>query len=373
MCSSDLDTDMLQRTLDTVNSEASKYNNYHVHYAVKANACQPILKQIQASGLGCDCVSGGEVKACLEAGFDPKKIVFAGVGKADWEINVGLDADIFCFNVESIPELEVINELAGDKNMKARVALRINPNVDAHTHHYITTGLNENKFGISLQQMEKVIDHIKQLKNIELIGLHFHIGSQILEIDPFEALSIRVNEIQDLMEKNGINISVINVGGGLGVDYVEPDTNPVPEFDKYFATFNRYLNLRKGQQVHFELGRSIVCQCGSLITKVLYVKEGDNKKFVIVDAGMSDLIRPALYEAHHVIQNLSSHSTKIETYDVVGPICESSDCFGKEEQLPTTHRGDLMALRSAGAYGQIMACQYNCRALPKDIYSKDII
>ncbi|MEG1615497.1 MAG: diaminopimelate decarboxylase [Bacteroidales bacterium] len=361
------DNELLQATLDVINQEASKYG-YHVHYAVKANANDEILKQIRKNGLGADCVSGGEVKASLDAGFAAEKIAFAGVGKADWEINLALDADIFCFNVESVPELEVINELAAAKGKIARVAFRINPDVDAHTHHYITTGLNENKFGISMEQMDHVFDRAAEMKNIEVIGLHFHIGSQILETEPFEALSNRVNELQEKLEKCGINLRVINVGGGLGIDYAHPDTNSIPDFAAYFATFNQHLKLRPGQEVHFELGRSVVCQCGSLITRALYVKEGVNKKFIILDAGMSDLIRPALYQAHHEIQNLSSHEPT-ELYDVVGPICESSDCFGKEEQIAKTHRGDLFALRSAGAYGQIMACQYNCRTLPEAVYS----
>ena len=316
-------------------------------------------------------MSGGEIQACLNAGFSSDKIVFAGVGKADWEINLGLDADIFCFNVESIPELEVINELALAKNKVAKIAFRVNPNVDAHTHHYITTGLNENKFGINMEQLDSVIDRALSMSNVELIGLHFHIGSQIQEMDPFKALSERVNELQDKLEAKGVTLKVINVGGGLGIDYKNPDLNPVPDFKDYFETFNKNLKLRKGQEVHFELGRSVVCQCGSLITSVLYVKEGTVKKFVIVDAGMSDLIRPALYDAHHEIENISSDLAK-ETYDVVGPICESSDCFGKEESLNQTKRGDLIALRSAGAYGEIMACQYNCRTLPKAIYSDQI-
>ncbi|MDO5570791.1 MAG: diaminopimelate decarboxylase [Bacteroidales bacterium] len=366
------DVELLQKTLDTINSESQKYENYHVHYAVKANANEKILKQINKNGLGCDCVSGGEVQACLDAGFTSNKIVFAGVGKADWEINLGLDAEIFCFNVESIPELEVINELAKAKNKVAKIALRVNPNVDAHTHHYITTGLNENKFGINMEQLDDVINEAANMENVEFIGLHFHIGSQIEEMEPFMNLSNRINELQEKFEAKGINIKVINVGGGLGVDYVTPDENQIPDFKSYFATFNKYLKLRPDQELHFELGRAVVCQAGSLISKALYVKEGASKKFVILDAGMSDLIRPALYEAHHVIQNLSSDQ-ELETYDVVGPICESSDCFGKDEKLNKTKRGDYFALRSAGAYGQIMACQYNCRTLPVGIYSDELI
>ena len=338
-----------------------------MHYAVKANVDPALLGIVNASGLGCDCVSGGEVERCLMSGFAPSKIVFAGVGKADWEINLALDANIACFNVESEPELEVIDALAGAKGKMANVALRVNPNVDAHTHKYITTGLSENKFGISMEMLDEVVDKALELRNINLIGLHFHIGSQLLEFEPFEMLCSRINDLQDRFEARGVTFKTINVGGGLGVDYVNPDENLIPDFATFFATYNKYFKLRPGQELHFELGRAVVCQCGSLISRVLYVKKGLNKQFVILDAGMSDLIRPALYQAHHKIENITSTSAETETYDVVGPICESSDCFGTDEVLPVTKRGDLVALRSAGAYGQIMASNYNCRKIPASV------
>ncbi len=361
------DKALLQQTLDAINAEAGKYEGYKVHYAVKANVDPTLLGIVNASGLGCDCVSGGEVERCLMAGFAPSKIVFAGVGKADWEINLALDANIACFNVESEPELEVIDALAGAKGKMANVALRVNPNVDAHTHKYITTGLSENKFGISMEMLDEVVDKALELRNINLIGLHFHIGSQLLEFEPFEMLCSRINDLQDRFEARGVTFKTINVGGGLGVDYVNPDENPIPDFATFFATYNKYFKLRPGQELHFELGRAVVCQCGSLISRVLYVKKGLNKQFVILDAGMSDLIRPALYQAHHKIENITSTSAETETYDVVGPICESSDCFGTDEVLPVTKRGDLVALRSAGAYGQIMASNYNCRKIPASV------
>ena len=361
------DKALLQQTLDTINAEAGKYEGYKVHYAVKANVDPALLGIVNASGLGCDCVSGGEVERCLMSGFAPSKIVFAGVGKADWEINLALDANIACFNVESEPELEVIDALAGAKGKMANVALRVNPNVDAHTHKYITTGLSENKFGISMEMLDEVVDKALELRNINLIGLHFHIGSQLLEFEPFEMLCSRINDLQDRFEARGVTFKTINVGGGLGVDYVNPDENPIPDFATFFATYNKYFKLRPGQELHFELGRAVVCQCGSLISRVLYVKKGLNKQFVILDAGMSDLIRPALYQAHHKIENITSTSAETETYDVVGPICESSDCFGTDEVLPVTKRGDLVALRSAGAYGQIMASNYNCRKIPASV------
>lgn len=363
------DLNLLQATLTEIKQNTSQ-PHIHVHYAIKANANPEILKVIKENGFGVDCVSGGEVEAALNAGFTADKIVFAGVGKSDWEIKLGLDNNISCFNVESAAELDVIQEIAQIKGKTARVALRVNPNVDAHTHHYITTGLAENKFGISLDMLESVIERCMVSPNIELLGLHFHIGSQITEIHPFERLCQRVNELQDKYEAQGIKFSSINVGGGLGIDYNNPDENPIPNFKAYFDTFEQHLKLRPGQQLHFELGRSIVGQCGSLITKVLYVKEGIAKKFAIVDAGFTELIRPALYQAHHKIENLTSNSTETHKYDVVGPICESSDRFGEAEILPTTNRGDLIALRSAGAYGEIMASQYNCRKLPQSIYAK---
>lgn len=364
------DVKLLQDTLDMVKTEAGKYN-YHVHYAVKANANPRILSIIAENGLGADCVSGGEVQAALDAGFPSDKIVFAGVGKADWEINLGLDNDIFCFNVESAVELDILNELAAAKNKVVAVALRINPEVDAHTHAKITTGMKENKFGINLSQLGEVLDNLSKLKNVKLIGIHCHIGSQITDMSSFRNLVIRVNEIQEELEARGIIIENLNFGGGLGIDYYHPNHLPIPAFDNYFAVFNKLLKVRPGQEVHFEPGRSVVAQCGTLISQVLYVKIGETKKFAILDAGFTELIRPAMYDAYHRIENISSDE-EVELYDVVGPICESSDVFGKDVELNKAHRGDLIALRSAGAYGEVMASQYNCRRLPKAYYSDTI-
>ena len=365
------DTDLLRKTLCAINTETQKYPNYHVHYAVKANANLKVLSVINEAGLGIDCVSGGEIQQVLKAGFPADKIVFAGVGKSDWEIELGLDAGIFCFNVESIAELEVINEIACAKGKTANVCFRINPNVGAHTHANITTGLAENKFGIAMEDMETVIGRAKEMNNISFKGLHFHIGSQILEMDDFIALSERINELQDRLEASGITLDIINVGGGLGIDYMNPMANPIPDFASYFSTYHQHLKLRPGQSVHFELGRAVVGQCGALITRVNYVKTGAVKQFAIVDAGMTDLIRPALYDAHHKMLNLTSDEPE-ETYDVVGPICESSDVFDKDIQLPRIHRGDLLAILSAGAYGEIMASCYNCRQLPLGYTSDEL-
>ena len=366
------DVNVLRETLSCINKEAGKYNNFCVHYAVKANANHKVLTIIRESGLGADCVSGGEIRAAIKAGFPTNKIVYAGVGKTDWEINLGLDYDIFCFNVESVPELEIINELASAKGKTARVAFRINPNVGAHTHANITTGLAENKFGISMEDMDKAIDMAGTLPHVKFVGLHFHIGSQILDMGDFVALCNRVNELQEKLYARQIIVEHINVGGGLGIDYAHPNRQAIPNFTEYFATYHKHLKLRPQQTLHFELGRAVVGQCGSLISKVIYVKQGANKQFAILDAGMTDLIRPALYQAYHKIENITSEEP-METYDVVGPICESSDVFGKAIDLNKAHRGDLFALRSAGAYGEIMASAYNCRALPKGYTSEELV
>ena len=366
------DVNVLRETLSCINKEAGKYNNFCVHYAVKANANHKVLTIIRESGLGADCVSGGEIRAAIKAGFPTNKIVYAGVGKTDWEINLGLDYDIFCFNVESVPELEIINELASAKGKTARVAFRINPNVGAHTHANITTGLAENKFGISMEDMDKVIDMAGTLPHVKFVGLHFHIGSQILDMGDFVALCNRVNELQEKLYARQIIVEHINVGGGLGIDYAHPNRQAIPNFTEYFATYHKHQKLRPQQTLHFELGRAVVGQCGSLISKVIYVKQGANKQFAILDAGMTDLIRPALYQAYHKIENITSEEP-METYDVVGPICESSDVFGKAIDLNKAHRGDLFALRSAGAYGEIMASAYNCRALPKGYTSEELV
>ena len=361
------DMDLLKETLSQAKHESERYG-FIIHYAIKANTNTRILETIKDFGLGMDCVSGYEIEKALAMGFNPQGIVFAGVGKSDWEIELGIDNNIACFNVESIPELEIIDEIAGQKGKKAPVAFRINPNVDAHTHHHITTGLEENKFGISLGKVDEVISVLRKLKNISFEGLHFHIGSQIRDLDVFRTLCIRVNEIQQKFISEHLFPRIINLGGGFGIDYEKPCENPIPDFKGYFAIFNKFLDKQPNQEIHFELGRSLVGQSGNIVTRVLYVKEGISTKFAIVDSGMTDLIRPALYQAYHEIENITSSEPK-EKYDVVGPVCESSDCFRKAVSLPRTSRGDVMIIRSTGAYGEVMASQYNLRTLPEAYYS----
>ncbi|QJX48013.1 diaminopimelate decarboxylase [Hymenobacter taeanensis] len=360
------DLALLDQTLAALTA-AARPGNFQVHYALKANSNLPILQRIQQAGLGADCVSGGEVQRALEAGFAPNHVVFAGVGKSDAEINRALAADIFCFNAESVPELQVLNELAAAQGRTARVALRINPNVDAHTHAYITTGLEANKFGISLSDLAGVVDGLDSLPNVELIGLHAHIGSQITELHVFANLSRKLNELQTWLEDRGHQLPHLNVGGGLGIDYQHPDTNPIPDFGAYFGMFEQHLVRRPSQQVHVELGRAVVAQAGTLVSRVLYVKESQQTRFAILDAGMTELIRPALYGSHHHIENISSQLPAL-AYDVVGPICESSDTFAKAVQLAETRRGDLVAIRSAGAYGEVMSSSYNLREKAEALY-----
>lgn len=361
------DRHLLEATLDEIVRQMPLAESGCVHYAVKANANPQVLQMIASRGFGADCVSGWEIKRCIDNGFKADRIVFAGVGKTDAEIQLALKCGIDYFNAESLEELSVINDIACSLQTIARVSLRINPNVGAHTHSHISTGLNANKFGIDMTDMLKAITTINQLSNLRFVGLHFHIGSQITNMEDFASLAHRINEIQNILSENDIDSpEVINVGGGLGIDYDNPDVNAIPDFKGYFDTYRQHLNLRDGQHLHFELGRSIVGQMGSLITKVLYIKTNSVKKFAIVDAGFTDLIRPALYGASHKIENVScAADAPQEVYDVVGPICESTDVFAKAYKLPVSKRGDLLALRSAGAYGEIMASGYNCRPLPQ--------
>lgn len=361
------DMSLLKATLNELR-HVTKNHLFKVHYAMKANGNPRITTEIAKAGLGADLVSGGEIKAALHAGFKPQMMAFSGVGKTDWEIRLGLEQGIGCFNVESVPELDNINQIAAEMGVQAPVAIRVNPNIDAHTHRYITTGTVENKFGIDIDDLPAVIAHIGTLRNVGLRGLHFHIGSQIVEMQPYVMLCETINSLLDHYDQQQIQFDHINVGGGLGINYNDPENHLIPDFAMFFNTIEKHLHLRPYQQLHLELGRSVVGQCGSLISRVVYVKESKVKKFVILDAGMSDLIRPALYQAHHEIQNLTSVDMAQDTYDVVGPICESSDVFAHDCQLPITRRGDLIAIRSAGAYGESMASTYNMRSLPPSFF-----
>jgi diaminopimelate decarboxylase len=381
--------DVLRQTLEACRTASSKYG-FHVHYAMKANFNPRVLDLIKEYGFGADCVSGNEVKAAITHGFGKENVVFAGVGKSDKEINLALDEDIFCFNAESVQELFVINDLAKAKNKIAKIAIRINPNVDAHTHHFITTGLDENKFGINTWQLNDVAEALRNCPNLQFLGIHFHIGSQITDLEVYKSLCTRINEIQDWFEDHGFTVKVLNTGGGLGIDYHNPDTNTIADFEGYFKVFKQFLNVKPGQEVHFELGRALVGQSASLISRVLYVKNGQKKNFLVLDAGMTELIRPMLYQAYHLIENISKSEVRslesevrseltqdsglktqdLIKYDVVGPICESTDCFQKDVELPESFRGDLIAVRTAGAYGEVMASGYNLRDRVGSIYSE---
>ena len=364
------DLKLLKKTLEKLNEQSSK-RNYKVHYALKANSNDKILKLIYENGLGADCVSGNEVGKAIETGFNNNEIVFAGVGKSDKEIRDALKHKIFCFNIESSQELDVINSISSSMNQTANIAFRINPNIDANTHHYITTGLEENKFGINTWELSEILGKTNSLKNIKLIGLHFHIGSQITDLEVFKGLCIRINEIQNWFTDHNVQIEHINTGGGLGVNYENPNDNLIPDFKSFITIFEKFLALLPGQVLHFEIGRAIVAQCGSLISKVLFIKETANTRFAILDAGMTELIRPALYQAYHKVENLTSNLSE-KKYDVVGPICETSDTFGKSILLNETKRGDLIAIRSAGAYGEVMSSRYNLRPEVKSYYSDEI-
>jgi len=363
------DLNLLRDTLKTCSNAANTYN-FHVHYAMKANFNDKVLVKIKETGFGADCVSGGEVKKAIESGFATNKVVFAGVGKSDKEINYALDQDIFCFNVESLQELQVINDLAAKKQKIAKVAIRINPNVDAHTHANITTGLDENKFGINSWDMPAAAEILNASTHLEFVGIHFHIGSQITNLDVYKNLCVRVNEFAAWFEDKGFTVKILNVGGGLGIDYHNPNAQ-IPDFEAYFKIFSDFLDIKPYQEVHFELGRALVGQSSSLISRVLYVKNGKKKNFIVLDAGMTELMRPALYQAYHQIENLSQNSNSVK-YDVVGPICESTDCFGKEVALPETFRNDLIAIRSTGAYGEVMASNYNLRDAIVTVTSDDV-
>ena len=371
------DIDLFQRTADKV-AKLSKDYGIHVHYSLKANSDMRLNDILSSRGIGADCVSGDEIDFAVSCGYDPKKIFFAGVAKSDKEICQAFQVGIGAFVVESLEEIEIVSDIARRLGRKAPMSLRINPNIDPHTHHYITTGLYEDKFGISDRSFDEAVAMVKDNPYIDFFGLQFHIGSQIMEVaDVIKLECEKVNDIVRLFEETGLVVKNIDLGGGLGIDYDDPDGNPIPDFELWFKTIADNLECRPDQEVHIEPGRSLVAQSGSLITEVLYVKKGENKRFLLVDAGMNDLIRPALYGAYHKIENVTAHyedndTRQIRVYDVVGPVCESSDCFGKERSLAKSWRGDRIAIRSAGAYGQVMASRYNMRPFAPSVYSDRI-
>ena len=367
------DMDLFHKTVDRVAELAAQYN-MEIHYAIKANVERRLLEYISSKGFGADCVSGNEVLHAHSCGFPADKIVYAGVGKSDKEIYEALKLGIEAFNCESLQEIFVINEMAHHLGTKANVSVRINPDIDAHTHKYVTTGLYENKFGISQHEFDKLIEILKKSEHINFIGLHFHIGSQITRVNEVYALECkRVNDIVRYFEEDGPKVDNINLGGGLGVDYDDPDGNPIADFKTWFETIRANIIAHDGQKIHVEPGRSMVAHCASLISRVLFVKSGETKNFLILDAGMNDLIRPALYGAYHKIENLSAAQRTFfpthQAYDIVGPVCESSDVWGAGRLLPLSVRGDLMAIRSAGAYGQVMASRYNMKDLAPSVFS----
>jgi len=328
-----------------------------VCFAVKANSNLSILKLFASHGGGADIVSGGELFRALKAGVDPQKIVFAGIGKTGEEISFALKSNILMFNVESSHELKKINEVAGSLGVKARVALRVNPDIDPKTHPYISTGLKKSKFGIAIKNALEEYQLASALPNIEIIGIHKHIGSQITEIAPFADAMKRITGIVKELKESGIDIKYIDAGGGLGIRYDDEE----PPHPKELGNVLLPLIKDTGCTLILEPGRVLTGNAGMLLTKVLYLKTGEVKNFVIVDAGMNDLIRPSLYEAHHEILPVEKRAGESFTADVVGPICESGDFLAKDRELMKPETGDLLAVMSAGAYGFTMSSNYNSR------------
>lgn len=366
------DLELLNRTLNEIELSI-KESNYKVHYAIKANNNKKIVSFIARRNFGADCVSAGEIELALDCGFNANNIVFAGVGKTDAEIEYALINEIGILHCEGLEEIQVINEIAEKLNKRPNIALRLNPDVNAETHEKISTGTYENKFGFSPEEFAELTQIHQTLSNINIVGLHFHIGSQITNMRVFESLALRINELIPVYEKYFGTINYLNVGGGLGIDYENPDLNPIADFKNYFNAYRQNLNVNI--PVHFELGRSIVAQCGSLRTKVLFIKKSSQKLFAVVDAGMTELLRPAMYNAYHKIEKLNNQLgiSDSEKYDVVGPLCESSDFFGKNVSLPALKRGDVLTIRSCGAYAESMSLNYNGRQKIGSVTSNHIL
>lgn len=337
-----------------------------IAYAVKANANLSILKLFAREGSGADIVSAGELYKALKAGVSPERIVFAGVGKSPQEIEYALNSGILMFNVESEQELKRINEVAGKIHRKARIALRVNPDVDPKTHPYISTGLKKSKFGIWIGRALENYKLASRLKNIAVAGLHMHIGSQLTDVSPYVAALQRLIPLVEQLKSHGIGIRYLNIGGGLGITYVD-ETPPHPvDLAQAVAPLIKEL----GVTLILEPGRALVGNAGILVTKVLYLKESEGKRFVIVDAGMNDLIRPSLYGAYHQIQPVIRRSRKTVVADVVGPICESADFLAKDRKIPDCSSDELLAVMSAGAYGFAMSSNYNARPRVPEVMVK---
>ena len=363
------DLDLLDKTI--LSLKESLEPNYSIYYAIKANNNSKIIKLIKDHDLGIDAVSGEEINKSLNNSIKPKKIVFAGVGKTKDEIIFAIRKKIYLFNCESFDEISLIDKISNELNVKTKIAIRLNPNIDSRSHKYIKTGMFDSKFGIQIDHLAEILEKIKKFNHIDLIGYHFHLGSQIDDLGVFRKLCKVSNEMNIYLKNKNFNITDINLGGGLGINYKEPDLNLIPDFKSYFQIFKKNLIYFDNQKIHFELGRSIVGQSGSLFSSILYLKKSFNKHFIIIDAGMTELIRPALYNAQHHIENLSSNKKEIK-YDIVGPLCESSDTFAKDYYLNQSKIGDLIVIRSTGAYGEVMSNNYNLRKKVKAYYSNEL-
>lgn len=363
------DISILENNLKLLSNCIEDFNK--VHFSVKSNTNPKLLNLIKSYGLGIDAVSSNEIKHCLELGFDSKDVVFAGVGKSDQEIEYAIKNNISYFNAESIQEIEVINAISNKLSRRTNVSIRINPNIKTDTHKKIQTGSSDDKFGIDLNDLY-YIPKLNNLENIRITGIHFHIGSQLINLKPFNELCETSNDVLNYLKENGLKIKNINVGGGLGINYENPEKNLLSNFKDFISLFNKKIKKEKGQFIDFELGRSIVGQCGFLISKILYSKKSYDRNFLILDSGMNNLIRPALYNSRHKISNITSKHKSFLNYDVVGPICESSDTFAKDYKLIKSNRGDLIVIHSCGAYGESMSSNYNLRDNINSYYSDTI-
>jgi diaminopimelate decarboxylase len=355
------DFQILNETLNALQRATVKYGVIP-HYAVKANCESEILSTIAARGVGADCVSIYEVRAALACGFKVDGLVFSGAGKRPDEIREAIELGIGCLNIESLQELFLAGKIAAELRIPVRFSLRITPDAEVETHEYLTTGRSFNKFGLLEDEIDEAITYIKTAAFLRFTGIHLHAGSQIRSTNTFRNLSAVMQRFNELFIKRGLVPVMLNLGGGWGINYDEPDVELIPDFDAWFSALNENIKLMPGQKIHVEPGRSVVAQCGSLVTEVLYTKERGGKIFAIVDAGMTELLRPALYGSKHKVHLQDNcDDTEEALYDVVGPICESSDVFAQALRLPVLEPGTRLVIRSVGAYGQTMSSRYNMR------------